>query len=170
MLDQFKQTTAKTKSPYTCHNSCSSRSLLAICVWVSIVPEALCIAFPGKDFLILPGESVVTAIWHTGELLLTFRGESDSFCCSLDIALRGHLWLWLVLNSNHATNYSGRMWDRASMFRSSLPWLYNKPPVLMGSTEQWCDLGPTFISSSQYRIPVYGCLFVHAAIFLNWFI
>lgn len=59
--------TAKAKSPHTCHTPRSSRSLLAKSVWISIVPEALCVAFPDEDFLIPPGEPAAAAIQHFGE-------------------------------------------------------------------------------------------------------
>lgn len=38
------------------------------CAWGQVQPP-----YPDKDFLIPPGEPVITAIWHTGELHLTFR-------------------------------------------------------------------------------------------------
>lgn len=40
VLDQSKQTTAKAKSPHTRHHPRSSWILLAVSVWVYIMPEA----------------------------------------------------------------------------------------------------------------------------------
>lgn len=73
VLNQSKQTIAKANSPHTRHNPSSSQSLLAVSVWVFTVPEARSNTHIQIDFLIPPGEPVIAAIWHIGELHLTFR-------------------------------------------------------------------------------------------------
>lgn len=119
-LDQSKQATDEAKSPYTCHNPRSSRSLLALSVWVPIV------------------------LTHWKTALDLQRKTRFFFSCHLDTALRIHLWLWLILNSNHATTLAGHE-DTESVFGSSrrtqFSFIHNRPVHLMGSAEQRCAWG-----------------------------
>lgn len=126
-LDQSKQATDEAKSPYTCHNPRSSRSLLALSVWVPIVLTR----------------------WKTTPDLQ--RRTRFFFPCHLDTALRIHLWLWLILNSNHATTLAGREGTDSvfgSSRRTQFTFIHNRPLHLMGNAEQRCAWGSTFTRPS----------------------
>lgn len=126
-LDQSKQATDEAKSPYTCHNRRSSRSLLALSVWIPIV------------------------LTHWKTALDLQRRTRFFFSCHLDTALRIHLWLWLILNSNHATTLAGREGTESvfgSSRRTQFTFIHNRPLHLMGTLNRDMPGGSTFIRLS----------------------
>lgn len=91
---------------------------------------------------------------------LTFRGGPDSCCCYLNITLRVHLWLWLVLHSNQVAGCEAQHQCLGQVEKLNLP-------RSITGHRSWWELPKLLITSYLSTSIFYSCHQLSQLIYLN---